>query len=337
MNHVKTLLTTGAAMLALCGPLQAGGEGWTSDFEAAKAQAFKEGKDLLIDFTGSDWCGWCIKLNKEVFQHEEFKVGVKDKFVLVELDFPRNKTKITAEALAQNKKLAEDYAVRGYPTIMLTDAQGRPYAKTGYRAGGPQNYVTHLDELRSGRVARDEAFAAAAKVEGVEKAKALAMVLESIELPEAMVDKFYGGVAEQIKAADPNDESGYQKGLKLKERIAEFRNQVNEKARARDMDGALKLSDDILAEGGFTPVQSQQLTMTRAMILASMQRYDDALQAVDKALEVAPESKDNEGILKLRGRFEAAKAKADEMAAQQKAKEEAAAGPEAKPAPQPAE
>ena len=89
------------ALVALCSlsAAFAGGEGWTSDFEAAKKQAAEQKKDLLIDFTGSDWCGWCIKLNDEVFQKDAFKAGVKDKFVPVEIDFPQDEKKISEATL----------------------------------------------------------------------------------------------------------------------------------------------------------------------------------------------------------------------------------------------
>ena len=127
--------------MALLGTAFAGGEGWSSDFEAAKKQAAESKKDLLIDFTGSDWCGWCIKLNDEVFKHDAFKAGVKDSFVLVELDFPKDKSKLSEETQKQNKELGEKYAVQGYPTILLCDADGRPYAATGYQKGGPEKYV----------------------------------------------------------------------------------------------------------------------------------------------------------------------------------------------------
>ena len=194
---MKNLYKAGA-VLSLITTLHAGGEGWTSDFKAAKAQAAKEGKDLLIDFTGSDWCGWCIKLNKEVFKHDAFKNGVKDKFVLVELDFPRDKSKLDEATQAQNKELGEKYGVRGYPTILLTDAEGRPYAKTGYRRGGPEAYVTHLDEFQASRIKRDESFAAAAKLEGVEKAKALVAALKELSISDTQVAEFYAGTVEQI-------------------------------------------------------------------------------------------------------------------------------------------
>ena len=165
--HIKSL--TAVAILSIQSMAFAGGEGWISDFEAAKKEAAESNKDLLIDFTGSDWCGWCIRLNKEVFQHDAFKEGVKDKFVLVELDFPKDKSKITEETLAQNKVLAKEYGVRGYPTILLTDAKGRPYAKTGYRKGGPENYVAHLNELRELKAKRDVALGEAEAKEGVAK------------------------------------------------------------------------------------------------------------------------------------------------------------------------
>ena len=174
---MKTTSIVCAAAMALIGTSLAGGEGWTSDFEAAKKQATEAKKDLLIDFTGSDWCGWCIKLNDEVFKHDAFKDGVKDTFVLVEIDSPQDKSKLSEETQKQNKELGEKYQIEGYPTILLTDAEGRPYASTGYQEGGPEKYVAHLNELREHKKARDEGFAAAEKLEGAEKAKALVETL----------------------------------------------------------------------------------------------------------------------------------------------------------------
>src|SRR5690606_18384268 len=110
------------------------------------------------------------------------KDGVKDKFVLVEIDFPRDKEKagITEEIAEQNNKLQEKYGIQGFPTIMLTDASGKPFAQTGYQPGGPEKYVEHLDTLRAKKAARDEAFAKAEKSDGVEKAKALVSALEAM-------------------------------------------------------------------------------------------------------------------------------------------------------------
>ena len=116
---------------------------WMTDFAAAKAKAKAEKKDLLVDFTGSDWCGWCIKLDKEVFSQEAFQNYAAEALVLVELDFPRGKDQ-SAELKAQNKALAEKYGIRGFPTILILSPEGELIEKTGYRRGGAESYVEHI-------------------------------------------------------------------------------------------------------------------------------------------------------------------------------------------------
>jgi protein disulfide-isomerase len=120
---------------------------WMHDFEAAKAKAVKEGKPIFINFTGTDWCGWCIKLEKEVFSQKAFQDYAKENLVLVEVDFPRKKEQ-TAQLKEQNKKLDKEYGVEGYPTLYLLDAQGKKLTEDiGYREGGPEAYVAHLKSL----------------------------------------------------------------------------------------------------------------------------------------------------------------------------------------------
>lgn len=326
MKFIHIPSTLCAALIALHGSVFAGGEGWTSDYAGAKKQAAESKKDLLIDFTGSDWCGWCIKLNDEVFKKDAFKEGVKDTFVLVELDFPKDESKLTEAVKAQNKELGEKYAVQGYPSIVLTDAEGRPYASTGYEEGGPEKYVEHLNELRKGKAKRDEAFAAAEKLEGVAKAKALVTALDEIGLEEAALANFYGPVLEQIKAADPKDETGYGKRAEAKKRVMDFQNELQELAAKQDMDGALVLVDKTLKAGGFDEEATLQMMMTRAVILAQQEKFDEALKAVDDAKAFAPENPMMPGINEFRARIEDGKkqaAGAPEEAPKEEAKEEA--------------
>lgn len=117
-----------------------------SDFGAAQSQAKAEGKPMLLDFTGSDWCGWCIRLDEEVFSQDAFKAYAAANLILVELDFPRKKNQ-SAELKAQNKALSEKYGVRGFPTIVVLSPAGDLLGTTGYRRGGPEDYVLHLQEL----------------------------------------------------------------------------------------------------------------------------------------------------------------------------------------------
>ena len=116
-----------------------------TDFEAAQAKAAEIEKPMLLDFSGSDWCGWCIKLDKEVFSKEVFQEYAESELVLVELDFPRSKPQ-SEELKAQNQALAQKYGVQGFPTIILLSPDGELIARTGYRRGGAEAYVAHLKE-----------------------------------------------------------------------------------------------------------------------------------------------------------------------------------------------
>ncbi len=115
-------------------------QGWLTDFDEAQAVAKKEQKPILANFTGSDWCGWCIKLKAEVFSKPEFEEWAAQNVVLLELDFPRRKQ--LPEALAeQNRELAQRYGIRGYPTVLLLDADGEQRGKLGYLRGGPEAWI----------------------------------------------------------------------------------------------------------------------------------------------------------------------------------------------------
>lgn len=144
---MKRFLITVASLVAFSAASMAAESGWLTDFEAAKKQAKEENKPILINFTGTDWCGWCIRIEKEVFSKDEFKAYAKENLVLMEVDFPEKK-KQTDEVKAQNKKLDKEFKIEGYPTIFLIDAEGKKLSEDiGYREGGAQAYVDHLKEL----------------------------------------------------------------------------------------------------------------------------------------------------------------------------------------------
>ncbi len=300
----------------LCsGVALAGKKGWSDDFAASSKLAAETKKDLLIDFTGSDWCGWCIKLDEEVFSHDEFKDGVKDKFVLVEIDYPNDKSKLSEETLKQNEELKTKYSIEGYPTILLCDATGKPYAKSGYEEGGPVKYVASLDELRKKKALRDEALATASKTTGVEKAKALFALLKAVELDDAMVTTFFGPVGDQIKALDPKDETGFAKTGAEKARFEAFFNEVNSFATKRDLDGAMALVDKTIKEGGFGKEETQQIMMIRCTIFLQQKKPDEAIKAAEDAKAFLPDSKENTNIDGFIKQLEAAKANAAAKAA----------------------
>ncbi|MBN2200950.1 thioredoxin family protein [bacterium] len=120
--------------------------GWIQNYDQALAEAKKTGKTLLIDFTGSDWCPWCVKLNEEVFSQKAFKDFADANLVLMIADFPRSK-KLPESLQLQNQTLAERFGVQGLPTILLLRGDGTKIGQTGYQPGGAEAYVRHLKEL----------------------------------------------------------------------------------------------------------------------------------------------------------------------------------------------
>jgi protein disulfide-isomerase len=119
---------------------------WLTDFNMAKKEATEKKLPILANFSGCDWCGWCIKLEKEVFSQKEFRTFAKDRVVLFRACFPdENRPKTDVDV--QNEQLLQTYSVEGFPTVLLLDAGGKIVARTGYRRGGAGAYVDHLKDL----------------------------------------------------------------------------------------------------------------------------------------------------------------------------------------------
>ncbi len=293
----------------------AAGDLWVTDFEKAKQTAAAEGKDLLMDFTGSDWCGWCIKLRKEVFDLDAFKAAGPKNFVLVELDFPQNKSKLSKETQAQNAKLQTQFGIQGFPSIVLADAQGRPYAQTGYQAGGPEKYLPHLDELRAVKTKRDEAWKKAEGAQGIEKAKFLAAGLKVLD--ENLAAQHYSKVIAEISALDPKDETGMGAAMGFKADLATLQGEIGTAAGKDGSAAARKKADEFIASHTKLTAHQKQITLL-------------------SLLQIYRPPQDNEAVLKLMGEVKALDASTDEgkQAAQieERVKEMISKGPAKAPA-----
>lgn len=143
MKRFFALMTL--ALLSL-GSLRAAEANWLTNYDEAVKQAASENKPIVMDFTGSDWCGWCIKLDKEVFAQPEFVKYAKENLVLLKLDFPRKKQLPQSEK-AQNEKLSEKYKIQGFPTIIVLDSKAKQIGRLGYKKGGASNWIASLEEI----------------------------------------------------------------------------------------------------------------------------------------------------------------------------------------------
>jgi len=128
--------------------LQAADLTWLTSVPDAQARAKKESKLVLLDFTGSDWCSWCKKLDAEVFSQQQFADYAKKNLVLVEVDFPAQK-KLDAALAKANDALKDKYKIAGFPTLIALKPDGAVvWNQVGYLEGGPKAVIAKLDEAK---------------------------------------------------------------------------------------------------------------------------------------------------------------------------------------------
>ncbi len=306
----RALAAAVPALILSFSPALHAAEGWGTNFEEAKAAAAKENKDILMDFTGSDWCGWCIKLQKEVFTKDGFKQEAPKHFVLLELDFPQQK-ELPKELKEQNEKLQETYAIEGFPTIMLTDAKGRPYAKTGYMPGGPEAYNEHLAELRKAREGRDAAFKKAEAATGLDKAKAIHEGLKAMD-PE-VADSYYKEEVAQVIALDTADTLGFKAKKEYGEKRGKLDSTLEELAQNQKTKEFAEAIDAFIAAEKVSGENLQDLMMTKLQVLgpADIDKADallDEVIKVDPKTELAERSRAiKERIVEMRKQIEKSK------------------------------
>ena len=128
--------------------LEAGNLTWLTSLPDAEAQAKKENKLVLIDVSGSDWCINCKELDEDVFQKPQFINYAKSNLVLVQVDFPHN-IKLPPELVAANTTITNQYAVKGCPTLLALNPDGKVlWNQPGYLDGGPKAVIAQLEKAK---------------------------------------------------------------------------------------------------------------------------------------------------------------------------------------------
>ena len=131
-------------------PLAPAESTWLSDYKKAQQEAKVSNKFLLLDFTGSDWCGWCKRLEKEILSQSQFENYAHENLVLLEVDFPRAKPQ-SPELRKQNQELAQQYQIEGFPTIVVLNGDGQKlWQYDGYFPDGLAAFIAQLEKLRKG-------------------------------------------------------------------------------------------------------------------------------------------------------------------------------------------
>ena len=266
-------------------------EGWLTDMDAARKEAAEQEKNLMIEFTGSDWCAPCMQLRANVLTKPDFQQEARKNFVLLELDYPRRKEQ-SAEVKAANRKLAEQYGVTSFPTIVFADASGKPFG--GFVGGRPREDVMKaMQDALKNKEALQAAEANVAKA-STDEARAVALMEVFKLAPKDYVDNFYGDVKAEIKKLDKDDKSGLKAADahadQLKKEQKEVQDYLAGKMTANTTPAeALQVVKSYPNRDKLLPETQQELLMMEfGTFLNSTGDVDGAVLILDKVAELKP-------------------------------------------------
>lgn len=272
-------------------------EGWVTNLDEAKKQAAAQNKDLLIEFTGSDWCPPCKMLKAKVFDTKEFKDFTKEGFILVELDFPRQK-QLEPAAAAANQKAQMEYQVNGFPTVILATADGKPY---GGFIGGRDNIEDVKNIINDGTAKKTDiqmSLKQAKELTGDDKLKALANAFKAI--PKEY-QSFYTDLKQEILALDPQDTTGFVKAENLAKLLQKEQEEISKainEAMPKDLKEGpeaiaiiLKTAEGLLAKD-YQVATKVELHQLRFQYFMMDTKLDEAIAELDKIIGLDPDGKD---------------------------------------------
>lgn len=195
------VLSLAAAAVSAAAPV------WETDLNKTLEKAVKSGQPVLVDFTGSDWCPGCIYLRKNIFDTEAFANYAKDRnFMLVELDFPKAAGKMSPEQLKLHEELMRKYGISIFPSVLLMEGDGAPYAKIVGASRTPEEYLQKLEAAGKTRQKLKETVAEARTLEGKEK---LEKLVEAMKVLPEDLQPYQQGVIAEIAVLDPEDKYGF--------------------------------------------------------------------------------------------------------------------------------
>jgi thioredoxin-related protein len=269
-------------------PAVRGEEGlWQTDFEAAKAKAKAEKKYLLVDFTGSDWCIWCKRLKSEVFDKDEFQNAAPKHFVLVELDFPNDKSKQSDELKDQNDSLRKKYKIQGFPTVLMMDPEGQVIAHTGYEPGGPEGYIKQLGEFRDVYATVVKMKEELASAKGIARAKLLDKIIDAYAKLNNEGDELIGW-SKEIVSLDADNKGGLKTKHEFRLGMADF-SELKKKHKLTEAKAALEKA---LALNGITAEQKQTGYMAEGELCFEQHDFSGVVKALQRVVEIDSKSKE---------------------------------------------
>jgi tetratricopeptide (TPR) repeat protein len=244
--------------------------------------AGKEKKDLMMILTGSSWSEKSKKFDQEIIGSEGFKAFTSEKYVTVVFELPLRYEDAHPDVFEIQKK----YQFRQLPTIILTDQEGRPYAYTGVKEGGLEQYLEHLAELHSLRIERDRLLTQAGEKEDAQRVNLLVQALQS--LPQMIVPIFYEAELQLIEKADPMGRDDYVPSIRRSQALTKEREGYNALFREKKYDEIFKKAKDEASKK--TGEDAQRLLLYAIRSLADQEKYDEASALVKEMSKLDPQS-----------------------------------------------
>lgn len=312
-RRMKTLYTTIFAAVGVCLSMAGsalGLEGWVEDFSQGMETARAENRTALVEFTGTDWCHYCILLRKNVLPTDEFKeYANKNNLVLIELDFPSAQDKVTPEQRAAREEVAKRYGVQGYPTVLVMDGYGQVYARVEGGAANAKAYIARLQKGLDVKAAYDAKIAEANKLTGAARVAALQ---EALNLVPENSRKSHTKLVDDIIQSDPDDATGLRttrdSAALLDKQVAELKSTVNDAMAGRKLLECLpevrSAVLDLLKRDDLLPYIRLSIYAFVSQTYISEQNFAEALKYMDAAIAASPDSEEAEVMRKGRVELE---------------------------------
>ncbi|MDP7050868.1 MAG: thioredoxin fold domain-containing protein [Verrucomicrobiota bacterium] len=298
--HSGTVSVAMAAFSLILAGSSFADEGWLVDFEKAKVQAVKEGKPILMEFTGSDWCPPCKALHKNVLVKDVFKKEMPKHFVLLKLDSPRDKSKQTPEEIEQYKKLSKEYKITGVPSILLADTAGKVFYRTsGY---GGQTAKVWVDDMLA-KTAIPKALEEANAAKGIKRAKLLDKALGLMGSDAAAARK---GDINEIITLDANNKAGLKakyEGILASTEIKDSLQAIMRGGRGAKPEELIAKIDGLIKEKNPKGEGLQELLFAKSSLYFRSDKKKEAEKLLREAKKLAPESKIGKRIDDILSRF----------------------------------
>ncbi len=306
MNRFSYILST-VLLFTLSGDVsQAQGEAaqWHTRYAPAVAQAKAEKKSLILIFTGSEWIEICKTFETDILQQADFLTQVSPKYVVLKLEYPKD-NRLPAELAKEYQLLKDAYRVRGFPTVIMTDAEGRPFGMNGYQPVSSDQYAKVLLAMLKGREIRDNAAAKAETATGVEKAIAL---VESIpDLPGTLGARYYRAAMEGVITNDPKNQTGKVPSYKKQLADVDYSSQMQKLAVDVQYGKMIELTDAYIRDQNLKGELLQKALLNKLDIQQKQQNTAGAVQTLLEVVAVEPNSHFGKSAQKMLDSLRAAK------------------------------